>query len=117
MPPLNESLDYVDSKFFITGDRVVFERLTLECSTLQLLGEGEMDFNTFELDLRFKPRGTFEPLRDIIGGINDQLMAIAVTGPLSDPKSSIIALPGLSSARSKSARKDSRVANVMRRDE
>ncbi|MCH8823778.1 MAG: hypothetical protein IH984_09755 [Planctomycetes bacterium] len=113
MPPVNESLDYADSKFFITGDRVVFERLSLECSTLQLLGEGEMDFDTFQLNLRFRPRGTFEPLRDIIGGINDQLMAIKVTGTLSDPISTIIALPGLSSKGPTRPKKDPKVANVM----
>ena len=113
MPPVNESLDYADSKFFITGDRVVFERLSLECSTLQLLGEGEMNFDTFQLNLRFRPRGTFEPLRDIIGGINDQLMAIKVTGTLSDPISTIIALPGLSSKRPTRPKKDPKVANVM----
>lgn len=115
MPPVNESLDYADSKFFITGDRVVFERLSLECSTLQLLGEGEMDFNTFELELRFRPRGTFEPLRDIIGGINDQLMAIKVTGHLSDPHTTIIALPGLSSNTPTRDKKDPKVANVLGR--
>ena len=72
-----------------------------------------MNFDTFELDLRFRPRGTFEPLRDIIGGINDQLMVIKVTGPLSDPQSSIIALPGLSSKGLSTSKKDPKVANVL----
>lgn len=115
MPPINESLDYADSKFYIAGDRLVFERLSLECSTLQLLGEGEMDFSTLELNLRFRPRGTFGPIRDIIGGINDQLMLIKVTGTLSDPISSIIALPGLSSSKHNYTEMESKVVNVMGR--
>ena len=98
MPPVSGSLDFADVAFYITGDRVIFDRLSLECPTLQLLGEGEMDFNTLELDLQFRTRGTFGLLRDLVGEISDRLLAIAVTGTLGDPKVTIVPLPALSSA-------------------
>jgi hypothetical protein len=98
MPPVSGSLDFADVAFFITGDRVVFDRLSLECPTLQLLGEGEMDFNTLELDLQFKTRGTLGLVREVVAQISDRLLAIVVTGTLSDPKVTIVPLPAVSSA-------------------
>ena len=98
MPPISGSLDFADVAFYITGDRVVFDRLSLECPTLQLLGEGEMDFNSLELDLRFKTRGTLGLVRDVVAQISDRLLAIVVTGTLSDPKVTIVPLPAVSSA-------------------
>ena len=55
-----------------------------------------MDFNTFELDTRFRSRGGVLLVRDLIGGIGDQLYVIKVTGPLGDPKTSVVPLPALS---------------------
>ena len=98
MPPVSGSLDFADAAFYITGDRVVFDRLSLECVTLQLLGEGEMDFNSLELDLRFRTRGTFGLVRDVVAQISDRLLAIVVTGTLGDPKVTIVPLPAVSSA-------------------
>ncbi|MFB3139467.1 MAG: hypothetical protein ACE10B_09630, partial [Phycisphaerales bacterium] len=98
MPPVSGSLDFADAAFYITGDRVVFDRLSLECVTLQLLGEGEMDFNSLELDLQFKTRGTLGLVRDVVGQISDRLLAIVVTGTLGDPKVTIVPLPAVSSA-------------------
>jgi hypothetical protein len=98
MPPVSGSLDFADAAFYITGDRVVFDRLSLECLTLQLLGEGEMDFNSLELDLQFRTRGTLGLFRDVVAQISDRLLAIAVTGTLGDPKVTIVPLPAVSSA-------------------
>ncbi len=98
MPPVSGSFDFADVAFYITGDRVVFDRLSLECPTLQLLGEGEMDFNSLELDLQFRTRGTLGLVRDVVAQITDRLLSIAVTGTLGDPKVTIVPLPAVSSA-------------------
>jgi hypothetical protein len=34
-------------------------------------------------------------VRDIVGGVSDQLYVIQATGPLTDPKVSVVALPGI----------------------
>ena len=98
MPPISGSLDFADAAFYVTGDRVIFDRLSLECATLQLLGEGEMNFNSLELDVRFRTRGTLGLVQDLVGGISDRLVAIAVTGTPGDPKAKIVPLPAISAA-------------------
>jgi len=92
---VSDSLHYADADFFVAGDRLVFERILFESTfgdnaLLQLYGEGEMDFNTFELDTRFRTRGGVLLIRDIAGALSDQLYVIEVTGTLSDPKPRVI---------------------------
>jgi hypothetical protein len=91
--------DYLDSEFFIAGDTLTFERLLFESSfgqtsPLQLLGTGDLDLRTQELDATFRSRGGWF-FRDVLGEIGDQLYVIRVTGPLSNPAASVVALPGL----------------------
>lgn len=104
IPPFADRMDYADVDYYVAGDRVVFERILLEIpfmdrAALQLHGEGEMDFNTFELDTRFRSRGTIPMLSDIVGGLSDRLYQIEVTGPISDPVARVLALPDFSSRR------------------
>ena len=96
--PLAGNLDFADAQMYVQGDRVVFERILFEStmgntSMLQLFGEGEMNFETMELNTRFRSRGSTPILRDIMGEIGDVLYCIEVTGPLSDPKARIVPLP------------------------
>jgi hypothetical protein len=88
-------------EMYLKGDRVIFEHILFESTLgnnalLQLIGEGEMNFDTLELNTRFRSRGGVAVVRDIVGGVSDQLYQIEVTGPLSDPKARVIALPGMS---------------------
>ncbi|MDY7109326.1 MAG: hypothetical protein SYC29_11890, partial [Planctomycetota bacterium] len=97
--------DYASAEFFITGDRVTFERLLFESTRgnsawLQLIGVGQMDLDTFKLDARFHSRSAVLVLRDLVGEIGDQLVAIEVTGPLWDPEASVITLPNINKPRS-----------------
>lgn len=96
--PLAGNFDFADAQMYVQGDRVVFERILFEStmgktSMLQLFGEGEMNFETLELNTRFRSRGSTPILRDIMGEIGDVLYCIEVTGPLSDPKARIVPLP------------------------
>ena len=92
-------LDYADVDFFISGDRVIFERILFESTKadavwLQLEGAGEMNIDTFELNTRFHSRSAVAVVRDVIGEIGDQLVAIDVIGPLWAPEGRLVALPG-----------------------
>ncbi len=100
MPPVSGTLDFADVAFYINGDRLVFERLFMECPTLQVLGDGEMRIPGFELDLRLRTRGTLPVIRDIVAAVSDALFEVAVTGPITDPKAKLIALPGMSQSHS-----------------
>jgi hypothetical protein len=101
----SEGPDYANAEFYVTGDRVTFERILFESTRgkaawLQLMGVGRLDLNTFELDARFHSRSAVLVLRDLVGEIGDQFVAIEVTGPLWDPKADIITLPNLNKPRS-----------------
>lgn len=96
--PIRGSLDYADVNWFLSGDRVVFERILFESTlfnnaVLQLIGEGEMQFSTTELNTRFRSRSGVALLRDIMGELSDQFYIIEVTGPLRDPKARLIPPP------------------------
>jgi hypothetical protein len=96
--PLAGNFNFADAQVYVEGDRVVFERILFEStmgrsSMLQLFGEGEMNFETLELNTRFHSRGSTPILRDIMGEIGDVLYCIEVTGPLGDPKARIVPLP------------------------
>lgn len=95
MLPLHSALEFADASFFVRGDTVIIERLMLESPTLILQGEGTMGFSSGELNIRLRPRGKLGPISDVLGAINDQLFAIEVRGTLSEPRSSIIAIPGV----------------------
>jgi hypothetical protein len=45
--------------------------------------------------MRFRSRSGVLLLRDLVGGVGDQLAGIKVTGPIWDPKASLIPLPAL----------------------
>ncbi len=96
MPPVSGTLDFADVAFYINGDRLVFERLFMECPTLQVLGDGEMRLPGFELDLRLRTRGTLPVIRDIVAAVSDVLFEVEVTGTIMEPKARLIALPGMS---------------------
>ena len=93
-------LDYADADFFIAGRRVIFERVLFEgtrndTAILQLFGEGSMNLADYELDMLFRSRSGVAVLRDIAGALGDQLAAIRVRGPLWEPETSLMALPGM----------------------
>ena len=91
-------LDYADADMYLIGDRVVFERILFESTsgrlaTLQLFGEGEMNFQTFELNTRFRARSGVRGLREVIGAISDKLYEIEVMGTLRNPQPRLVPLP------------------------
>lgn len=95
MPPLSGTLDFADVAFYINGDRLVFEKLFMECPTLQVLGDGQMRIPGFELDLRLRTRGTVPVMRDIVAAVSNTLFQVEVTGPITDPNAKLIPFPGL----------------------
>lgn len=96
--PMGGKINYAEADLYIVGNRVGFERILFESAVaqsvaLQLIGEGEMTFDTLELDTQFRVRGGVPILRDIIGSLGDHLYGIEVTGPLRDPHVRLVPLP------------------------
>ncbi len=95
MPPLSGTMDFASVDLYVDGGRIVFEELYLECPTLLLIGEGEMTYPGFLLDVRFRMRGTVPLWADLVAGLSDQLFLVEVRGPIDDPQARLVALPAL----------------------
>jgi hypothetical protein len=92
--------EFADAEFFIAGDRLVFEEILFESTILdnvaqQLVGHGELNLETWEMDARLNTRGGLFLIRDVVGAVGDQLGAIHVTGTLWEPVPALVPLPTL----------------------
>jgi hypothetical protein len=95
--PLRGDFDNANAEFFIDGDRLRFERIVLE-STLsrevaasRLVGFGDMNLNTFQLNLRLYNRSGLPGLSEL----SDLFYSIEVTGTPGRPSISVPFLRGL----------------------
>ncbi|MCE9618854.1 MAG: AsmA-like C-terminal region-containing protein [Planctomycetes bacterium] len=95
MPPLSESLKEAKIDFYLRGHKVRFEKFDLTCPTLQLLGSGSLDLDAWTISMRFKNRGIIPVASDVLGAATDLFLAIDVEGPVSDPRITAKALPGI----------------------
>ncbi|MGI9013229.1 MAG: AsmA-like C-terminal region-containing protein [Phycisphaerales bacterium] len=95
MLPLDASLDYAESSFFLQGNDITIEHFLLEGDALVLAGYGSADFETLDVDLRLRSRGRMGGLSELIASISGQLYGIHVTGPIGETKASIVAMPNL----------------------
>lgn len=95
-PPANEELDYARASFFIDGDFVGFEDLSVFSRTVAILGSGSMSWQTQELDLRFHTRAArrIPMLSQLIEGIRDELATAIVRGPVDDYEVRVEQFPG-----------------------
>ncbi|MHC5024369.1 MAG: hypothetical protein ACYTGG_10745, partial [Planctomycetota bacterium] len=109
LPLQHDYFDFAKLDFYLENDRVVFdEEILLESgfgdiASLQLIGKGWMDADTFELNTRFRIRTGMLVLRDLAGGLSDGLFLIELTGPIFEPNVNIIPLPGISNSQSPAA--------------
>ena len=95
MPPLSQTLDQAKIDFYLRDNKIRFEKFDLTCPTLQLLGSGSLDLDTWKVSMRFKNRGTIPIASDVFGAATDLLLAVDVEGSISDPKISATPIPGL----------------------
>lgn len=100
LPPISGSFDYADAAFYIEGGQVIFERLYMDSSVIEMFGDGRMDLDTFEVDLRLQSRGKVAGLRDLIAMVTDELYMVQVTGTLMDPRARLLTLPRINRPRS-----------------
>jgi hypothetical protein len=105
LPLQHDYFDFASLDFYLEDDRVVFDDEILlesgfgDIASLQLLGKGWMHAETFELNTRFRIRTGMLVLRDLAGGLSDGLFVIELTGPIFEPKVSIIPLPGINAGQ------------------
>ncbi len=91
MPPISQALNEVDIDFYLRENKVRFEKFNLTCPTLQLLGSGSLDLDSWTISMRFKNRGIIPIASAVFGAATDLLLAVDVNGSISNPN--IVANP------------------------
>lgn len=94
--PVDERVDLARAAFFLRGRRLSFEELLVSSRSVQIVGFGTVDWPGGELDLRLNSRsGRRVPLvSDLVEAVRDELISTEVSGTLSDPRVSLVSLPG-----------------------
>lgn len=98
--PDGNAFDDARTDFFIVGNRVQLEDIVLRGDALALNGSGSMTLPDCAVDLNLQSvsihRWARVPvLTEFVEGASRELAELHVTGPLSQPKVSLIALPGI----------------------
>lgn len=91
MPPISQTLNNAKINFYLHDHTIRFEKFLLSCPTLQLLGSGSLNLDSWDIRMRFKNRGTIPYASALLGAATDFLLAVDVSGSISDPK--IVANP------------------------
>ncbi len=89
--PDDNAFHDAQASFYLQGDRLVFEKIELQGRAFSMLGGGSMNIDSQEMDLTFltgspHPLPRIPILIDLARGASREIMEIAVTGPLEDPK-------------------------------
>lgn len=94
--PFGAELDTARADFFIEGDVIAFEELSLVSPAVWIWGYGQLLWESKDLDLRFRSRGAkrWPILSDVFEGIRNQLVGIRVRGKLGQHQVSLEQLPG-----------------------
>ncbi len=94
--PSGDALNAAEARFFLDGDLVRFEELSVASDNIRISGEGAMRYPSLDLDLTFNSRGTTRvPLfSDLFEALRNEMATLRVTGPLSAPSVGVEQLVG-----------------------
>ncbi|MEM8738523.1 MAG: hypothetical protein AAGG38_08615 [Planctomycetota bacterium] len=96
--PSGEPLNTARARYLIDGETVRFDELSFSGPALTVAGAGTMTLPATDLNLVMVSRNTaaprLGPVSDLINLFKDELIAIRVTGPLANPKTSVTSLRG-----------------------
>ncbi|MEM0983617.1 MAG: hypothetical protein AAGI17_06690 [Planctomycetota bacterium] len=86
--PSGELLDDADAAFYVLGNEVAFERISVLSETIELFGYGTLDVPSSELDLRFRSRSRspIPVISTVLESIRDEIVGTRVRGTLAEPR-------------------------------
>ena len=88
--PTASSFDRASASYLLYDDTVKFDSIAFEAPTVQIVGDGKMQYSTRALDLNLSSRNAgaigLGPITDFIRFFKDELASIHVSGTLTDPK-------------------------------
>ncbi len=98
--PAHRAFDRASGRFSISGDRVLFDRLSFQAPTLELAGTGWLDYPTHRLNLTMLTRNpgapNLGPISQVFRVFKDELVAVKVTGTLAEPEARVVSFEGVS---------------------
>ena len=88
----------MDVDFRLSGLQVFFDPVIFEGGVISLQGNGMMRLDNRQVDLTMRTRlgnrrMQIPVISDVIGGVGDQLVQLRITGPMSDPTVTRVAVP------------------------
>mgnify|MGYP000471715237 FL=1 len=89
--PRNDTLDQAQASFYIDGDVVTLEDISLFSNTVAFYGYGTMGLENKDVNLRFSARRAkpIPIISEVLSGISSEFLTIAVQGPLPDAEMTV----------------------------
>ncbi len=80
--PVAQKLDLAQADYFIEGDHITFENISVFSPSVEIFGYGQMRWPASDLDLVFRSQAVrpIPFLSDLIEGVRDELVTTRVTG-------------------------------------
>lgn len=85
--PRSEKLDYAATDFFVQGEQVGLEQITISSPSVTIFGFGAATWPSLDLDLKMRTGNSarIPLLTPLIEQLRDELSAIRVVGPINNP--------------------------------
>ncbi len=85
--PSDDGLDYLQSRFHISGSKLTFEQIAMLSRSVSITGAGTITWPAMALDLKFNSRSASRlPLwTDLMEALRNELVTATVGGTLSKP--------------------------------
>lgn len=97
--PVDRSFESASARVLIDGDHVLFDTIRFDAPSLSISGAGTLDWPTQALDLEMVTRNPGMPdlgaVGEVINKVKDELIAIRITGTLTEPVGRAVSLSGL----------------------
>jgi hypothetical protein len=99
--PGSAELDYATADFYIDGDTIALENVSVYSELLEIFGWGTVEWGTLDLDLRFfsRPTKPIPVIGPLISGIRNELVSISVSGKPGSQKMRLAPLQGTTNPR------------------
>lgn len=106
--PVSTSFREADIDYYIDGNEVVFERLTLDSPAMSLRGQGVLNYQSQRLDMQFHTASKLRAplLTPIWESLRDLFVTIRVTGTLEKPEANLEPRSGAAAGLRRPARAD-----------
>ncbi len=88
--PKESAFQEVETEFYLSNDKLQFRDLHLKGNALAMVGEGEMQWSTKDLDLRLtavspKQDSRIPVVTELLEGASREFIEVRVTGTMNDP--------------------------------